>query len=77
MRRRIGCLSVVGLAIWGCGPPQPVQMMPPGYVPPPTAAEGMEAEGEVKGRGVVQPGASIKAEGRPSGDAKAAAPSPR
>ncbi len=33
MRRRLGSLSILsilGLATWGCGPPQVIPMTPPG-----------------------------------------------
>ena len=54
MRRRLGSLSVMILAGWGCGPPQATPMLPPGYVPPPVASEGMESQGEVRSRGVME-----------------------
>lgn len=73
MRGRAGWLCVLGLATWGCGPPQVVPMLPPGYVAPPAATPesgGMEAEGEVRSRGVMPQSANTQVQ--PS----AAAPGP-
>ncbi|MDB5349429.1 MAG: hypothetical protein JWN86_676 [Planctomycetota bacterium] len=78
MRRRLGALSllsVLGLAIWGCGPPQVVPMTPPGIVyQKPPASEEMGAMGEVQSRATVQPANTAPISPSPSGTAPASGP---
>jgi FKBP-type peptidyl-prolyl cis-trans isomerase len=57
MRRAWWFLAVVGLATWGCGPPEIVQVVMPGSQPVRQVIEGQESQalGEQAQRGAVQP----------------------
>ena len=78
MRRRLrllSILSVLGLAIWGCGPPQVVPMTPPGMTYQRVATDVMEAQGEVQSRGSVQnSGSAPGGPARPAANPQGAAP---
>lgn len=78
MRRRLGILSVLGLTVWGCGPPEIAPMTPPGVAFPRATEEAAEALGETMSRGNVQatnvaPGAD-PAGARPDGATETALP---
>ena len=76
MRSRKGrALAALGLAVAGCGPPEIVPMTPPGVPYRRIAAEGMEAEGEQRNKGVIR--SRTGEGGEPTKSSGGEAPAPR